>query len=64
MAQQLEYVSNIIAGMGGVSALAKRLGVNKAAVYAWKRNGIPKGWFAYMMVKYPDVINAAGGRNE
>lgn len=38
----MHYVDRVAAAFGGISELAKRLGLRSNAVYQWKARGIPK----------------------
>lgn len=52
----------VIDNLGGTAAVAKLCDLRSPSVSEWKRNGIPKGWRAFLLAEHPEAFEAVRRR--
>jgi hypothetical protein len=50
--------SEIIDELGGPAKVALECDISSQAVTQWRKKGIPKPWFRFFALKYPDIFGA------
>lgn len=48
----------VIENLGGTLAVAELCEIRGPSVSEWKRNGLPKGWRAFLFLKHPEAFEA------
>jgi len=55
----MEQLQHAITEAGGVTALAKALGIAQPRVSNWLVRGVPDGWMAVLAMRWPMPTTAA-----
>ena len=55
----MEQLQHAITEAGGVTALAKELGIAQPRVSNWLVRGVPDGWMAVLAMRWPMPTTAA-----
>jgi len=43
--------------LGGTTSVSKICSISLASVSAWKKRGIPKGWYEFFKCQFPHLFN-------
>lgn len=60
----MEQLQHAIDQVGGVTALAKELGIAQPRVSNWLVRGVPDGWLAVLSMRWPMPTATAPARGE
>ena len=53
----------IIEALGGTAEVGRICGLTMSTVSAWRRNGVPRGWYMYFTLLRPELFPNEAAKN-